>query len=256
MGNDPGHSASLILRYGKGDLIVKEGDYGISIYRIDRGSVLISQDKEGREVPLNTLGAGEVIGEMAFLNETAAPRAFSARTLEETEVEVFHPARLLKEYEQSPPMLKAITDQVLARLVRMNRIQRRLMDEREKNRGKSPEEVSEPSKRLFYRKEMNHPCTYRPIEAPEKMNLSANIRDISFTGVGLEVRGRNLGQFVHDKGEQYRIRTVLPNGKELEFMAKIVYMSKNIPLEGFFLGMEITEISQDSKKALGFFLMP
>jgi CRP-like cAMP-binding protein len=59
------------LKYKRGELIIKEGDYGISIYKIIKGKVRIFNESGGSEVPLATLGRGEIIGEMTFLNKGA-----------------------------------------------------------------------------------------------------------------------------------------------------------------------------------------
>ena len=44
------------LSYRKGDLIIKEGDYGVSIYKIIEGSVVVFRESDGQEIPLSTLG--------------------------------------------------------------------------------------------------------------------------------------------------------------------------------------------------------
>jgi len=84
-------SKKKVLRYEKGELIIKQGDYGISIYKILSGKVGIFRTYEGAEVPLATLESGGIIGEMAFLNKDKDVRSASARALEDTELEVWHP---------------------------------------------------------------------------------------------------------------------------------------------------------------------
>jgi len=110
------------LKYEQGDLIIKEGDYGISIYQIIRGKVGLFTESEGSETHLATLGPGEIIGEMTFLSGSISPRTASARALEDCEVEALHPARLSKEYAEMPRMLKYIIDQEFKRIVRTNRV--------------------------------------------------------------------------------------------------------------------------------------
>jgi CRP-like cAMP-binding protein len=56
------------LSYRGGELIIKEGDYGISIYKIIKGIVEIFQRVEDRDMIMTHLGPGEVFGEMAFLS--------------------------------------------------------------------------------------------------------------------------------------------------------------------------------------------
>ncbi len=77
MSGTNGNAEQVIhLSYRKGDLITKEGDYGISIYKIIEGKAVISQkseDKEDKEIPLATLGPGAIIGEVIFLNRERGP---------------------------------------------------------------------------------------------------------------------------------------------------------------------------------------
>ena len=243
------------LKYKGGDLIIKEGDFGISIYKIVTGRVRIFNESDGKEIGLATLGPGEVIGEMTFLNRATEPRSASARALEETEMEVWHPARLSKEYEQMPPILKYIAGQVIRRIVRMNQLIGRLSSTaREKPVQPSGEDKS--SERLYYRKALNRECTYRPVGAPPRVKLVGQIKDISLTGVGLEVGARNALNFSHDAGSEFVIKTVLPNGKELDVTARVVYVKKDWKPGRIFMGMEITHLGDDDRKTLGFFLLP
>lgn len=79
------HSSELPavkLEYQPGDLIVKQGDYGISIYHILEGKVGIYFKSESEEVLLDSLGPGEVIGEMIFLMGYSSTRSASVRAIE------------------------------------------------------------------------------------------------------------------------------------------------------------------------------
>lgn len=244
------------LLFNKGDLIIKEGDYGISIYKILRGKVSIFRESRGKEIPLSTIGAGEVIGEMTFLNKSIEPRSASARVLEETEVEVWHPARLSKEYEEMPAILKYVANQLIRRVIRMNKIIGNLTAKLGKESEDHPQAETAASQRLYYRKELNHPCTYRPFDASPNVSLAGQIKDISFTGVGLEVSKINEMDYPHDKGSVFLVSTVLPNGKEIEFVSEVVYTSKDSNTGKIFMGMEITDLGHEARKTLGFFLMP
>jgi CRP-like cAMP-binding protein len=57
-----------LLRYKKGDLIVKQGDYGISIYKVIKGKVQIFDESGGKETDLVALDPGGIIGDMNFLD--------------------------------------------------------------------------------------------------------------------------------------------------------------------------------------------
>ena len=114
-------SKKKFLRYEKGELIIKQGDYGISIYKILSGKVKVFRTYDGMEVPLATLEPGSIIGEMAFLNKDKDVRSASARALEDSELEVWHPRELVEKYAQTSAVLKVIIDQALSRLLRIDR---------------------------------------------------------------------------------------------------------------------------------------
>ncbi|MFM7580446.1 MAG: cyclic nucleotide-binding domain-containing protein, partial [Microcystaceae cyanobacterium] len=66
-------------------VILLENDWGGSVYFIVEGLVKIrTHNVDGKEVTLNIVGRGEVIGEMAALEE--APRSTDAMTLTPTRV--------------------------------------------------------------------------------------------------------------------------------------------------------------------------
>src|SRR5436305_12028519 len=68
--------------YQPGQEIVRQGDTGVGAFIIHSGKVDIIQEKDGKQSKLATLGPGDVIGEMALLDEF--PRSASARAVEPT----------------------------------------------------------------------------------------------------------------------------------------------------------------------------
>ena len=66
------------------EYIFEEGDPGDCAYIIESGSVEVSLDKGGRKLVIATLGAGEVLGEMAIIDNH--PRTATARAIERTKV--------------------------------------------------------------------------------------------------------------------------------------------------------------------------
>src|SRR2546427_2185094 len=77
-------NAAVEQRYQAGQEIVRQGDTGVGAFIIRSGKVDILQDRSGKETKLATLGPGEVIGEMALLDEF--PRSATARAIEPTTV--------------------------------------------------------------------------------------------------------------------------------------------------------------------------
>lgn len=69
----------------KGELLFNKGDEGDSLFVINAGRVKVfTHDQQGNEVVLNQVGPGEIIGEMALLDNE--PRSAGIIALEETSI--------------------------------------------------------------------------------------------------------------------------------------------------------------------------
>ena len=143
------------LHYNKGELIMKEGDYGISIYKVLKGHVRVLKESGDKEIPLATLGSGEIFGEMTFLNKLLETRSASVRAVDDVELEAWHPARLTKEYNKMPSMLKYIITQTMVRINRMNKVVSQLTDKKRKEKEKRPPKDEWADKRKYYRKDVD-----------------------------------------------------------------------------------------------------
>lgn len=244
------------LNYKKGELVIKEGDYGISIYKLLKGKVEIFTQSNGREIKLATIGPGEIIGEMVFLYGAIEPRSASARAVEDSKMEIWHPSRLTTEYQQMPSTLKYIIDQTLRHLIRMNKVYSSLTFKLEEEKKK--EAAGEPldSKRRYYRKEIEQLCEYRPIGSASDIHLEGVVKDISRGGLALGISSENVANVSHVPGNEFFISTTLPNEKHLDINAKIVTIRKDEQPGRVLLGMAFTRLTDHDRKILGFFLMP
>jgi CRP-like cAMP-binding protein len=110
------------LSYSNGELIIKEGDYGISIYKILKGNVRIFRKLGEHKITLATLGKGEVFGEMTFFNFLLEPRSASVEAMDDVMLEVWHSALLADEYKRISPMLRYVLKQTLSRLLKLNKV--------------------------------------------------------------------------------------------------------------------------------------
>ncbi len=243
------------LKYRQGDLIMKEGDFGVSIYKVNKGRVQVTKEQEDTEAALAVLGPGEVFGEMVFLNKAVETRSASVRALEDVELEVWHPSRLSSEYEQMSPVLKYITDQMLKRLSRMNKLYGELNRKLELAQRRRKKEGPEAAKRRYHRKELNLDCIYRPAGAPEKVRLSGRITDMSVGGIGMEVSARNTVNFSHGMNERLLVLTKLPGGRELKLSGRIRSVKNHNTPGRMRLGMEFADLDGEAAKALRFFMM-
>jgi EAL domain-containing protein (putative c-di-GMP-specific phosphodiesterase class I) len=103
-----------IKRFGAGEVIFSEGDVGDCAYLIERGRVLIFIEKDGAEVLLNILGAGEVFGEMALIDDS--PRSASCRTMSDCQLIVVTKEQLLDRVRAADPVVRLLMQVLLDRL--------------------------------------------------------------------------------------------------------------------------------------------
>jgi len=249
------HLSVVRLTFKKGDLIVKEGDYGISIYKIIKGKLQIFTETDDVEVPLAVLGPGEIMGEMVFLDRDRARRSASARAIEDSELEVWHPKMLMNEYEQMPPILKHMADQALNRLVRMNKLIIQLTEKTRQREAALKKTAPSADRRRYFRKKVRLQFVCRPLDSPSKAQISGEIKNLSLGGVELEIKLIDVSRFSYKSGDRFLINTRLPNGKQLDFTAKIAWMSEGETSGTLSLGMSFTELGDQASKELGFFMM-
>jgi hypothetical protein len=244
-----------LLKYKKGDLIIKEGDYGISIYKILKGKVIIFTEVDGKEIPYATLGEGEILGEMLFLKQSIEKRSASVRAIEDSEIEIWHPSMLAKEYDQMPPVIRSIANQALNRLVRMNKLLVQLTQKKQKQREVVSTDIW-AKKRRFYRKKMEIGFSGRQINSLSKALISGYITDMSLGGLGMEITSFKISKNPFKADDEFYIKTALPNGKDLEFLAKLISIKEGKTPGMPSFGMSFIELTDSARKDLGFFLMP
>lgn len=245
------------LHYKKGEQIFKQNDFGISIYKILKGKVEVFREFEGVEIPIAHLEQGSILGEMIFFLKSTEIRSASARAAENAEVEVWHPMELLKEYENVSPVLKLIARQELERLIRMNQFMDNLIVQRQIEDSESPAKRKPwKSERRFYRKDVNSICTYFPERLPRGFSQKAKgkVKNVSMTGLYLDVPSGNESLFSHHFGEVFVIETVLPDGKEFQGKGRVVRIAKSS--EATSLGIAFSDLPEEQRKVLGFFLLP
>jgi hypothetical protein len=248
-----------VLNYLKGEQIIKQGDYGISIYKILSGKVEVFKRLEGVDVPLATLEAGGIIGERAFLSKDGEVRSASAAALEDTELQVWHPKDLEEKYAQISSALKIIIAQALTRLLRTNRFLEQLALKRREEMSQ-PKGKADPwsSKRVFYRKEVDIPCKYKPSRGTKGplYPLRGRIKDISMGGLCLEVAPDKESVTRYEVGNSFHIDAILPDGQNLNATAEIVSVKEQA--EKVRLGMKFKKLPDyyGAKKNVGFFLLP
>ena len=250
------HRPPTLLKYKKGEQIIKQGDYGISIYKVVKGKVQVTVEAEAEEVLLAILGQGEILGEMIVLDRSVERRNATVTAIEESELEAWHPQTVVDEYEAMPPILKYFAGQALSRLIRMNRLITMLNTKKQQVQKQKKANPWVNQRRQFYRKEVNLPFSFRPLTSQPQQSFSGVIRDISLGGVKLEVHAKELKTSPYEVGDQLIINTTLPNGKDLTVVAKLVSINEGKIPGAQFWGASFTELTEHVSKILHFFLMP
>ena len=246
------------LNFTKDDLIIKEGDYGISIYDIISGKVGIFVESGGMEVKVATLGPGRTVGEMAFLAGNTRPRLASARALEDCCLEVWHPDMLLNTYKHMPGILRLIAGQALKLIVRMNKMVVELSLAEGQSNNSQTQELSDQweEKRKFFRKKVGIECVFRPVNSSKDLKLLGRIRDISKEGLQMTVKTSGLLNYTLALGDELLISTYIMQDQKVHMTAKIIWQKKEETKDTICLKMAFIHMDPGDRQRLGFFLMP
>lgn len=89
-----------------GEILFKEGDPSDSMYVIKKGRLTVFKQKGNAEVELAEIGAGQMIGEMAFFDRK--PRSASVKAALDSEIIELPFKSLQAQYDTFPEWLKAI----------------------------------------------------------------------------------------------------------------------------------------------------
>lgn len=104
--------------YAPGELIVRSGTEGSSMFVIDRGQVAIQIFDNGTKIKVNELGESDFFGEMSLL--TGEPRTADVIAMVETEVLQIRRSSLKPILEANPLLAQSITDIVAERRATLN----------------------------------------------------------------------------------------------------------------------------------------
>ena len=89
------------------EYLFHKGDKGDSLFVINAGLVkVVTEDAQGSEVVLNQVGTGEIIGEMALLDNE--PRSAGVVALNDTEVLELKRDDFMKVLKQQPDIIVSL----------------------------------------------------------------------------------------------------------------------------------------------------
>jgi CRP-like cAMP-binding protein len=104
----------LKKNFKKGDVVFREGDDGNEAYIVRSGYVSILKTDADKEVELATRGPGEIVGEMALIDDSPRSATLAAKT--DIELEIITRTSLKEMMQDLPDPIVTIVHQLLERL--------------------------------------------------------------------------------------------------------------------------------------------
>ncbi|MBI2522523.1 MAG: cyclic nucleotide-binding domain-containing protein [Bdellovibrio sp.] len=102
----------------KGDYLVREGEESTQMWYLQKGSMSVLKKIADTEKQIGTIYAGEVVGEMSFLDKQ--PRCASVKAISDCELVAIPSAKFEKFFEELPLWYRALVHTLLERLRRAN----------------------------------------------------------------------------------------------------------------------------------------
>jgi len=113
--------------YQDGEVIVRQGDPGDSMFVVQAGQVRVLAERDGEETLLNVVGTGELLGEMAIFDHK--PRSATLRALGETKILTIDKKNFMRRINEDPTIAFRIVETMSQRV-------RELSDEVVRLKGK------------------------------------------------------------------------------------------------------------------------
>ena len=107
-----------VLELKNGDYLMREGDDSTHMYFVQTGSLAVMKVKGGAEKQIGTIYAGELVGEMSFLDKE--PRSASVKAISECELTVIPSEKFEKAIQKQPNWYRALVNTLLDRLRKAN----------------------------------------------------------------------------------------------------------------------------------------
>jgi CRP-like cAMP-binding protein len=107
---------SIILRTG--DFLVREGEQSDAMYLLKKGSLAVIKRSGDHEGQIGTIYAGELVGEMSFLDRS--PRSASVKAMVECEVVEIPHDKFTQFLNKQPKWFHTLINTLLERLRKAN----------------------------------------------------------------------------------------------------------------------------------------
>lgn len=109
---------ALGKKYEDGEMIVKQGEKGDTMFVVQQGRVEVLVDGQGGAVVLSVLEAGEVFGEMALF--TRKPRSATVRAKGEARVLTVDKRGFFKRVQEDPSLAFRILQKMSERIQQLD----------------------------------------------------------------------------------------------------------------------------------------
>ena len=103
-----------LSRHEAGDVIIRENDLGETAYVIAQGRIEVSKERDGQNVHLAYLGAGETFGEMSMIDEK--PRSATVTAVSETLVNEIRRDDFFNSFQTDPKVALQLLKVLFERL--------------------------------------------------------------------------------------------------------------------------------------------
>lgn len=100
------------------EFLMREGEESSNMYYLQSGTLAVYKLKGQAEQQIGTIYAGELVGEMSFLDKK--PRSASVKAIQESTLVVVPSEKFQRYLDDQPAWYKALIDTLLDRLRRAN----------------------------------------------------------------------------------------------------------------------------------------
>lgn len=111
-------SSELGKVYQDGEIIVRQGEPGASMYVIQKGKVEILHEQQGNQIRLSVLSDGDVFGEMALFG--TEPRSATVRAIGEVRALTIDKKTFLRRIHEDPSLAFRILQKMSQRIRQMD----------------------------------------------------------------------------------------------------------------------------------------
>ena len=237
------------VKYSPDQLIIKEGDYGSSVYRVAKGQVRVFKELQSGKAIVTELGEGEIFGDMAFINGEVAPHNSSAEAKGEVVLEIWHPLAILKDFDAAGPIVRILAAQLVNKLAKTDSIFQRLFAELKGNEENLPQT---PRENLF--KLWNSICKYRPLRGHTGRLLDGFVQQIGLNGIRLLVPEHVLLQVDHKPGSKIELYLNFPDEDPLMLHGEIAKGTRGDTPGYRAFEFEYTHLAEAARKRIESFI--